>query len=125
MRTKTGNKLHLKGNMLPVSADAAAIGSLYASAVSIALRAEAKRPGGGAKMIMKWTGASERAVKGWLGGHRGPNGEHLIALIANSDAVTATVMQLAGRGPACAAAQIAEVRRLIGDATLVLDSLPR
>lgn len=124
MRTKKGNQLHSKGNMLPISADAPATRSLYASALSAALRAEAKRPGGGAKTIMKWTGASERAVKGWLGGHRGPNGDHLIALIANSDAVTAAVMQLAGRGPASAAAQISEVRRLIGDAMLVLDSLP-
>ena len=116
--------LHSKGNMLPFSADASPARALYASELAAVLRAEAKRPGGGAKAIMKWTGASERAVKGWLGGHRGPSGEHLIALIANSDAVTATVMNLAGRGHASGAAQIAEARRLIGDAMLALDRLP-
>ena len=123
MRTKKGNKLHSKGNMLPFSADASPTQALYASAISAVLRAEARRPGGGAKTIMKWTGASERAVKDWLGGHRGPSGEHLIALIANSDAVTATVMHLARRRTAGAMTQIAEARRHIGDAVLALDGL--
>lgn len=50
-----------------------------------------------AKTIMRWTGASERAVKGWIGGKPGPSGEHLIALMAESDAVFLAVLRLARR----------------------------
>ena len=74
-----GNKLHSKSNMLPFSAGAPCTRSVYTAALAAVLRAEVEHQGIGAKTIMKWTGASERAVKGWLSGERGPSGEHLIA----------------------------------------------
>ena len=49
------------------------------------------------KMAMRWTGASERTVKYWLAGERGPSGHHLIALARHSDAVLFVVLALAGR----------------------------
>ena len=49
------------------------------------------------KMAMRWTGASERTVKYWLAGERGPSGDHLIALARHSDAVLFVVLALAGR----------------------------
>ena len=94
---KTGNKLHSKGNKLPFLVVESDLSGVYISRLADALRAEVRRPGGSAKAIMRWTGASERAVKGWLGGHRGPSGEHLVALIANSDAVLEAVLELAQR----------------------------
>jgi hypothetical protein len=36
-------------------------------------------------MVMRSSGASERTTKGWLLGKYGPGGEHLIALLANSE----------------------------------------
>ena len=103
MPTKKGNKLHSKGNMLPFSEGASCTQFVYAAALAAVLRAEVEHQGIGAKAIMKWTGASERAVKGWLSGERGPSGEHLISLMANSSAVTAAVMLLA----ACRSGQFA------------------
>lgn len=49
------------------------------------------------KMAMRWTGASERTVKYWFSGERGPSGDHLIALARHSDAVLYGVLALAGR----------------------------
>jgi hypothetical protein len=121
VRTKKGNKLHSKGNKLPFLTSPPPARSMYAGALAVALRAEVERPGYGAKTIMNWTGASERAVKGWLGGDRGPSGQHLIALIAYSDAVLAAVMQLAKRDQSSGTAHIVEARRLIGDAMLALE----
>lgn len=46
---------------------------------------------------MRWTGASERTVKYWLAGERGPSGDHLIALARHSDAVLFMLFALAGR----------------------------
>ena len=46
------------------------------------------------KRAMRWTGASERTVKYWFAGERGPRGDHLIALVRNSDAA---LLVLAGR----------------------------
>jgi hypothetical protein len=121
--TKKGNQLHSKGNMLPFLAGASPTQSAYAGALAFVLRAEVDQPGSGAKTIMRWTGASERAVKGWLGGRRGPSAEHLIALIAQSDAVLAVVMQLAGRHQTAPRGQIAEARQLIRDALALLDTV--
>jgi hypothetical protein len=48
-------------------------------------------------MAMRWTGASERTVKYWFSGERGPSGDHLIALARHSDAALCGVLALAGR----------------------------
>jgi hypothetical protein len=46
---------------------------------------------------MRWTGASERTVKGWLSGANGPCGEHLVELMAKSDEVWDALRGLANR----------------------------
>ena len=46
---------------------------------------------------MRWTGAGERSAKNWLGGTRGPTGEHLLSLIRHSDAVLGAVLRFSGR----------------------------
>jgi hypothetical protein len=46
-------------------------------------------------------------VKGWLSGTNGQNGEHLIALLQNSDTLLEQVLRLAGRD------SLIEVRRFV------------
>ena len=98
VRTKKGKMLHSKGNILPFLGSAPATRSAYAEVLASSLRGETGQLGVSAKTLMRWTGASERTAKGWLSGDRGPSGEHLILLIAKSDAVFAAVLQLAARG---------------------------
>ena len=109
MRTKTGTKLHSKGNLLHF-AGTPTPRTAYASAVAAALRHEARSSNHGAKIFMRWTGASERAVKGWITGQRGPSGAHLVSLMANSEAVLSAVLNLAGRERQGSSADIERVR---------------
>jgi len=69
----------------------------YRTAIAMALHEELDDTHRAIKMAMRWTGASERTVKYWLSGERGPSGDHLIALARHSDAVLYVVLALAGR----------------------------
>jgi hypothetical protein len=69
----------------------------YRKAMAMALREELGSTNRAIKMAMRWTGASERTVKYWLAGERGPSGDHLIALARHSDAVLFVLLALAGR----------------------------
>ncbi|MDO5529819.1 MAG: helix-turn-helix transcriptional regulator [Paracoccus sp. (in: a-proteobacteria)] len=83
---KTGKIVHLKADVVD-----------YRSAIAIALRDELGLTHRAVKTAMRWTGASERTVKYWIAGERGPNGEHLIALARHSDIVFHMVLMLANR----------------------------
>lgn len=69
----------------------------YRPAVARALHEELGETHRAIKMAMRWTGASERTVKDWFSGERGPSGHHLIALTRHSDAVLYVLLALAGR----------------------------
>ncbi len=69
----------------------------YRAAMAMALHEELGDTHRAIKMAMRWTGASERTVKYWFAGERGPSGDHLIALVRHSDAVLYVVLALAGR----------------------------
>lgn len=69
----------------------------YRRAIAMALRAELGDTHRAIKSAMRWTGASERTVKYWLAGERGPRGDHLISLARHSDAVMLVVLALADR----------------------------
>jgi len=78
MRAKMGTVVPKKGTTVHLRADQAA----YHEAV---------------KTAMRWTGASERTVKYWLSGERGPSGEHLIVLAQHSGTVLLTILAMAER----------------------------
>jgi hypothetical protein len=69
----------------------------YRTAIAMALHDELDDTHRAIKIAMRWTGASERTVKYWFSGERGPSGDHLIALARHSDAVLYVVLALAGR----------------------------
>ena len=123
MRTKKGNQLHSKGNQLPFLENAEEARECYAREIGTALRGEIAATGRSAKDIMRWTRASERAVKGWISGRRVPSGEHLLPLMACSDTVFAAVLKVTGREQQTEARQVAEVRRLLGEFALALDEI--
>src|SRR4051794_35442187 len=72
-------------------------GLTYARAIAGALRGELGDTHQAIKSVMRWTGAGERTAKNWLGGTRGPTGEHLLSLVHHSDAVLNAVLRLSGR----------------------------
>jgi hypothetical protein len=48
-------------------------------------------------MVMRWTGASERAVKNWLAGENGPQGHYLIKILRHSNATLEAVLAASRR----------------------------
>lgn len=69
----------------------------YRAAIAMALHAELGSTHRAIKSAMRWTGASERTVKYWFAGERGPSGEHLVSLARHSDAVLIVLLALADR----------------------------
>ena len=93
MRIKMGTVVPKMGTTVHLAADQ----TRYREAVAAALRAELGPTHQAIKTAMRWTGASERTVKYWLSGERGPSGEHLILLAQHSDAVLMMVLTMAER----------------------------
>lgn len=69
----------------------------YRTAIAMALPEELGSTHRAIKSAMRWTGASERTVKYWFAGERGPSGEHLIALARHSDVIVNAILMLADR----------------------------
>ena len=93
MGAKMGTVVPKKGTTVHLDADQAR----YRHAIAAALRAELGQTHQAVKTAMRWTGASERTVKYWLSGERGPSGEHLIVLAQHSDGVLLTILTMAER----------------------------
>ena len=95
----------------------------HASLLTDALCREARRERGAVKRLMRWSGASEGAVKAWLRGDNQPRADHLIALMAHSDQILDAVLAAAGRASTIPVAELIVVRRLVGEAASRLDAL--
>jgi hypothetical protein len=96
--------VRLKGNSLPKSGKELhspsrrrGRASAYSVAVSEALKIQLDGSSHTTKKLMRWTGASERTVKGWLSGTNGPCGEHLVELMEKSDEVWDSLRKLTKR----------------------------
>ena len=93
MRIKMGTVVPKMGTTVHLAADQAR----YRRAIADALNRELGPTHQAIKTAMRWTGASERTVKYWLSGERGPSGEHLILLVQHSDALLLTILTMAER----------------------------
>jgi hypothetical protein len=98
------------GKVLPKGDGTAAAGLTYAAAVALALRDELGDSHRAIKVVMRWTGASERTVKNWFAGTRGPTGEHLVSLVSYSDSVFHAFLRLTAREASMVAVNLADAR---------------
>ena len=62
-------------------------------------------------------------VKNWLAGVSGPNGQHLVELIRNSDEVLDVLLLLAGRQQVAAAKKLVDVRNKLAETIQQVDEL--
>jgi hypothetical protein len=97
MPTKKGTLVPKKGTVVHQPERVQDSDITYAIAIAAALRKELGTTHQAVKSAMRWTGASERTVKYWFAGSRGPSGHHLIALAGCSDAILELFLQRAGR----------------------------
>jgi hypothetical protein len=119
--SKKGKDFPKEGRVFPRQSDT----QTYAFVVAAALRGELGESHHATKTVIRWTGASERAVKNWFSGTSGPSGEHLIALARNSDEVFATLLILSERtlDPAVAANKLVELRSKLRDTLQFIESI--
>ncbi len=110
MRSKKGTSVPKMGTIVPNTIAAGRDRVQYAGMVATALRKDLGNTSSAIKAVMKWTGASERTVKYWFAGIRGPSGEHLLILARHSDAVVSGFLLLAGREHGFAAGKLAVAR---------------
>lgn len=95
----------------------------YAAAIAMALRNELGDSHRAVKVVMKWTGASERAAKNWLAGTRGPTGEYLVALVQHSDSVLQVFLRMAGREASLVPVKLEDARSRIAIILRSIDEL--
>jgi hypothetical protein len=94
----------------------------YSAAISEALKNNARSSSHATKTLMRWTGAGERTVKGWLAGTNGPSGEHLVELIRKSDEVWDSLRRLAERR-SIEAPQLVALRSVLEAAVVSIDAI--
>ncbi len=111
---KTGKELHRRSRSRLHVSD-------YETAIAQALKAELRSSKSAVKTVMKWTGASERAVKGWFAGSSGPSSKHLISLARNSDCVFMRLLMLSGRTLAVPEPELSSLRDLLAKALQAID----
>ncbi|WP_066659488.1 MULTISPECIES: hypothetical protein [unclassified Sphingomonas] len=99
MFPKTGKELHSEGDETNLAA-----------MISQALIAELGASHRATKTAMRWTGASERAVKHWLAATHVPKCDHLVSLARHSDQVLWAVLAAAGRGDVRVALELDAIR---------------
>jgi hypothetical protein len=116
-----GNVLPKLGKELPTARRNSSIG--YAAAIAEALTTELRGSNRAIKTVMRWTGASERTVKGWLSGTSGPSGEHLISLLQNSDTLLERVLRLAGRGSLIEGRRLESLKNTMVQAVATIEAL--
>jgi hypothetical protein len=111
-----------KGNYFPIGIGVGKGKLSYPAAISAALRAELGDSHQAVKTVMRWTGASERTVKNWMVGRRGPRGEHLLALIRHSGGALEIILRLAGREDLVAAKALLETRDALAEMLARIDT---
>jgi hypothetical protein len=113
---KKGTIVHLPSPNTGSEAD-------YAIAVAAALRRELGDTRQAIKSARRWTGASERTVKYWFNGSRGPRGEHLIALARHSDEVLEAFLDRAGRRNLLGRSRVEEARDRLRDLLVMIQEV--
>lgn len=115
MLPKKGTDLPKTGTDVHPAGGASGADASYSRAIAAALRQELGETHRAVKAAMRWTGASERTVKYWFSGSRGPSGKHLIALARHSDAVLLVILQRAGRVDYAAALRLMNAQAALVD----------
>lgn len=91
--------------------------------IARALRAELGAGSHAAKIVMRWTGVSNRGARYWLQGDRCPNGWQMILMARHSDAVLREILQMCERPALGFNLEISAVRLALNQATAALSAL--
>ena len=123
MSAKKGTLLPISGTLVPNSQHIDDNEAAYTRMVAAALHKHFEHTYGAIKIVMGWTGASERTVKNWFAGAKGPNGTHLIVLAKRSDIVFQNLLQMADRQPPVPSGELIKAREGVQGIADFLDQL--
>lgn len=97
----------------------------YIKQISTALREQLGTTRAAAKIIQKWTGASDHTARNWINGITGPNGHHLAMLVYQSDSVMAAFLKMSGRQELLLALDLHAAEVALAKATGAIEVLKR
>ena len=75
------------------------------------------------KIVARWTGASERTVKNWFGGHCAPRGHFFQILVLNCPEMLDAFLLSVGGGDRLAFAKLMAAQRALKDALVLIEAL--
>lgn len=110
------------GKTFPIVAEPSTAAG-FATAVAEALKRQFGGSPGAVKLVVRLTGANERAVKNWFDAKNGPSGENLVALMRHSEEVLETVLALAGRDDLVIARKLSGAREKLRQMLEMIDEL--
>jgi hypothetical protein len=93
----------------------------FAMKIATALKSELKGRSSRAKLVARWTGASERTVKNWIVGRCAPCGRHLMLLAQHSDQVLGAVLSMADRQDLLLARKVGDLRRKVRELAAIVE----
>lgn len=117
IRSLSGNRIHDRDSLPPLGAGE------IARAISDALHLEFGNSHAAVKLIVRATGANERAARNWFDGRNAPNGESLIALCRSSDRVLEAVLVLSGRSTILSAKHLVDARETLLEMIALIDEI--
>ena len=94
-----------------------------ARAISDALHQEFGDSHAAIKLIVRATGANERAARNWFDGKNAPSGEFLIALCRSSDQVLEAVLVLSGRTQILSAKRLVDAKEKLQEMISLIDDI--
>ena len=94
-----------------------------ARAISDALHQEFGDSHAAIKLIVRATGANERAARNWFDGKNAPSGESLIALCRSCDRVLEAVLVLSGRSSILNAKHLVDAKEKLLEMISLIDEI--
>jgi hypothetical protein len=118
-----GKRLPDSGKVLPSPRKRRRVPSALAVSIAKSLKEELEGSRRAAKTVIKWTGASERAVKGWIAGSSGPSAEHLISLVRHSDILFERFLEMTGRNRVMVSTELFLLRDRLTSTVEAIDAM--
>jgi hypothetical protein len=115
----------LSGNQIPqpVTFQHAPGAGEIARAISNALHEEFGDSHAAIKLIVRATGANERAARNWFEGKNAPSGEFLIALCRGSNSVLEAVLVLSGRTEILSAKRLVDAKEKLREVMSLIEEM--
>jgi hypothetical protein len=93
----------------------------FAMKIALALRSDLKDRSSRAKLVVGWTGASERTVKNWILGRYAPCGRHLVLLAQHSEQVLDAILSMADRQDLLLARRTSDLRQKVLELAAIIE----